>query len=198
MDRWLRVGSIVFRNHRNETEWRPWRFMAAKKSRNSHVYLPETAPVVGDEDYKKLKRKLNNHLLPKKNKHRPKYTFNKGKQIAGESVVTYAARMHEKSKDCGKRDHKNREKKKMAKALVTVERQEHTLQPETAQHTDNSVWSQVASTTIMCHVAESVPNPKRDLKRPRESESRKQENKTQMMITSTFRRQQNTCIEWRR
>ena len=56
--------------------------------------------MVGDDDYKKLKRKLNNHFLPKKNKHHTRYTFNKQKQIAGESVVTYAARLREKSKDC--------------------------------------------------------------------------------------------------
>ena len=62
--------------------------------------LPETAPVVGDDDYKKLKRKLNNYFLPKKNKHHARYTFNKQKQIAGENVVTYTARLHEKSKDC--------------------------------------------------------------------------------------------------
>ena len=62
--------------------------------------LPETALVVGDDDYKKLKRKLNNHFLPKKNKHHARYTFNKQKQIIGEGVVTYAARLREKSKDC--------------------------------------------------------------------------------------------------
>ena len=62
--------------------------------------LPETASVVGDDDYKKLKRKLNNHFLPKKNKHHARFTFNKQKQIAGESVVTYSARLREKSKDC--------------------------------------------------------------------------------------------------
>ena len=62
--------------------------------------LPETAPVAGDDDYKKLKKKLNNHFLPKKNKHHAMYTFNKQKQIAGETVVTYAARLREKSKDC--------------------------------------------------------------------------------------------------
>ena len=28
--------------------------------------LPETAPVVGDDDYKRLKRKLNNHLYQKR------------------------------------------------------------------------------------------------------------------------------------
>ena len=62
--------------------------------------LPQTAPVVTDDDYKKLKRKLNNDFLPKKNKHHARYTFNKQKQIAGESVVTYAVRLREKSKDC--------------------------------------------------------------------------------------------------
>lgn len=62
--------------------------------------VPETAPMVGDDDYNKLKRKLNNHFLPKKNKHHARYTFNKQQQIAGESVVTYAARLREKSKDC--------------------------------------------------------------------------------------------------
>jgi len=52
----------------------------------------------------------------------------------------------------------------------------------------------------MRHAAESVPNPKRGLRRPRESESRKQlrlrrQAVTQMMITSTFRRQHNTYTE---
>ena len=62
--------------------------------------LPDTAPVVGDDDYKKLKRKLDHHFLPKKNKQHARYTFNKQKQIEGESVVTYAARLREKSQDC--------------------------------------------------------------------------------------------------
>ena len=53
--------------------------------------LPDTMPVVGDDDYKKLKRKLDNHFLPKKNKHHARFTFSKQKQIKGESVVTYAA-----------------------------------------------------------------------------------------------------------
>ena len=97
----------------------------------------------------------------------------------------------------GKRDHKKEEKRK-AKAVVTVERQEQTLRAETAQHMANV--ESVASTAIMHHVAESVPNLKRDLRRPRESESRKQQRLrrqavTQMMITSTFRRQNNTYTE---
>ena len=52
------------------------------------------------DDYKKLKRKLDHHFLPKKNKQHARYTFNKQKQIEGESVVTYAARLREKSQDC--------------------------------------------------------------------------------------------------
>ena len=39
--------------------------------------LPDTAPVVGDDDCKKLKRKLDNHFLPKKNKHHTRFRFNK-------------------------------------------------------------------------------------------------------------------------
>ena len=69
--------------------------MAAKKSRNSHVTYP-TAPLVGDDDYKEPKRKLDHHFLPKKNKQH-EYTFNKQKQI--ESVVT-SAQLREKSQDC--------------------------------------------------------------------------------------------------
>ena len=53
--------------------------------------LPDTAPVVGDDDDKKLKRKLDHHFLPKKNKEHYRYTFNKQKQIKGESVITYVA-----------------------------------------------------------------------------------------------------------
>ena len=42
--------------------------------------LPDTAPVVGDDDYKKLKRKLDHHFLPKKNKEHYRYTLtNKSK-----------------------------------------------------------------------------------------------------------------------
>ena len=37
--------------------------------------LPDPAPVAGDDEYKKLKRKLNRHFLPKKNKHHARYTF---------------------------------------------------------------------------------------------------------------------------
>ena len=41
--------------------------------------LPDTMPVVRGNDYKKLKRKLDNHFLPKKNKHHTRFTFSKQK-----------------------------------------------------------------------------------------------------------------------
>ena len=52
--------------------------------------LPDTAPVVQDEDYKKLKRKLDGNFLPKENKHHARFTLNKQKQIEEENVGTYA------------------------------------------------------------------------------------------------------------
>ena len=39
--------------------------------------LPDTTPVVGDDDYKKLKKKLDNYFLPNKNKHHGRLTFSK-------------------------------------------------------------------------------------------------------------------------
>ena len=49
--------------------------------------LPDTTPVVGEDDCKKLKRKLDNYFLPKKNKDHGKFTFRKQRLIERESVV---------------------------------------------------------------------------------------------------------------
>ena len=62
--------------------------------------LPDPASVGEEDAYKKLKRKLINHLLPKKNKHHARYMFSKQRQEPGESVVSCAARLREKAKDC--------------------------------------------------------------------------------------------------
>ena len=67
-----------------------------KLSRN----LLETPPQDGDNDYTKLKRKLNNHFLPKRNKHHARYTFSKERIQSNESIISYAARMREKAKEC--------------------------------------------------------------------------------------------------
>lgn len=62
--------------------------------------LPEPAAEENDNDYEKLKRKLNNHFLPRKNKHHARYTFSKEQMQSNETVVNYAARMREKARDC--------------------------------------------------------------------------------------------------
>lgn len=49
--------------------------------------LPDTTPVVGEDDCKKLKRKLDNYFLPKKKKHHGRFTISKQRPIKGESVV---------------------------------------------------------------------------------------------------------------
>ena len=62
--------------------------------------LPDAAAVVGEDDFKKLKRKLNNHSLPTKNKHHARFTFSRQLPEAGEIIVSYTAWLSEKAKDC--------------------------------------------------------------------------------------------------
>ena len=50
--------------------------------------------------YEKLRAKLNDHYLPKKNKHYSRYQFLKLRPIRGESTSSYAARLREKAIDC--------------------------------------------------------------------------------------------------
>ena len=51
---------------------------------------PYATFVVEDDDYKKLKRKLNNHFLPKKKKHNASYTCSKQRPEARKSVLSAA------------------------------------------------------------------------------------------------------------
>ena len=51
-------------------------------------------------EYEKLRKKLNNYFMPKRNKHHARYFFLKSKPIAGETTVTYATRLREKVQDC--------------------------------------------------------------------------------------------------
>ncbi|EDO34966.1 predicted protein [Nematostella vectensis] len=61
--------------------------------------LPEPTPSADDNDFTRMKTKLNNHFLPKKNKHHARYTFNKQKMETNESIVTYAARTRYQAKE---------------------------------------------------------------------------------------------------
>ena len=44
--------------------------------------------------------KLNDHFTPKKNKHHARYLFLKMRPHVGETTSAYAARLHEKAKEC--------------------------------------------------------------------------------------------------
>ena len=59
--------------------------------------LPEAESEEGDDDYRKVKRKLENHFLPKRNKHHARYTFSKERLNSQESIANYAARSSEKT-----------------------------------------------------------------------------------------------------
>ena len=52
------------------------------------------------DEYGKLKAKLNEHFLPKRNKHHARYKFLNMKPNAGETTLSYAARLREKAKEC--------------------------------------------------------------------------------------------------
>ena len=51
-------------------------------------------------EYEKLRKKLNDYFMPKRNKHHARYIFLKSKPVAGEKTVTYATRLREKAQDC--------------------------------------------------------------------------------------------------
>ena len=56
-------------------------------------------PKEGDV-YAKLRGKLKNYFSPQKNVHYARYLFLKTKQLAGETTVSYAARLREKALQC--------------------------------------------------------------------------------------------------
>ena len=52
------------------------------------------------DNYQKLRKKLNEYFLPKKNKHYARYIFLKTRPEAGEATVAYATRLREKAHEC--------------------------------------------------------------------------------------------------
>ena len=50
--------------------------------------------------HEKLRRKLNDYFIPKKNKHYSRYMFLKMRPQMGETTVAYATRLREKAHDC--------------------------------------------------------------------------------------------------
>lgn len=57
-------------------------------------------PVDGIDVYQKLRQKLNDYYIPKRNKHYSRYMFLKKRPEIGETTVTYATRLREKAHEC--------------------------------------------------------------------------------------------------
>ena len=70
---------------------------AERKSRGSRKVFPTRW--VNLNVYEKLKRKLSDDFMPKKNKHYARYLFLKMKQTQGETTTMYAARLREKANE---------------------------------------------------------------------------------------------------
>ena len=63
--------------------------------------LPEPEDPRGKlDDYSKLRKKLNEYFIPKKNKYYARYIFLKMRPQKAESTISYATRLREKSRDC--------------------------------------------------------------------------------------------------
>ena len=67
----------------------------------------QPAPEQGESDYDKLKRKLNLHFIPKKNKQHARYLFSKEKRQTGEPIVSYTARLRVRAEHCNFGDTKD-------------------------------------------------------------------------------------------
>ena len=61
-------------------------------------YLPEANTKL--DEYERLKKKLNDYILPKRSKYYERYLFNKTRQYNGESILSYVTRLREKANDC--------------------------------------------------------------------------------------------------
>lgn len=63
--------------------------------------LPDPEDPDGELDvYQKLRKKLNDYFIPKRNKHYARYIFLKMRPDMGETTVAYATRLREKAHDC--------------------------------------------------------------------------------------------------
>jgi hypothetical protein len=87
-----------------DEDWiRCLRRYAGREVRQLATYLPEPAALpdnAQETGYEKLKRKLNDHFIPKKNKQHARYLFNKETIQHNESITAYAARLREKAVHC--------------------------------------------------------------------------------------------------
>ena len=72
-----------------------------KEIRKLVKHLPEPPASENPEtDYEKIRRKLNLHFVPKKNKQHARYLFSKERMKSGESIAGFTARLREKAEHC--------------------------------------------------------------------------------------------------
>ena len=66
------------------------------------TYLENTLPETNSklDVYEALKKKLNDHFVPKRSKYYKRYLFNKMRQYNGETIRSYVVRLREKANDC--------------------------------------------------------------------------------------------------
>ena len=76
-----------------------WKIYGGQEIKRLVRNLPDITEE-GDDDYTKLRRKLDKYFMPKKNKHHARYIFSKERMAPGGSIVGYAARVREKAKEC--------------------------------------------------------------------------------------------------
>ena len=79
-------------------------------------YLPE--PDGKLDEYQKLKKKLNKHFSPRRNKYLARYLFQKMRPRPGERTVAYAARLREEAHECEFGD--NYEERLLEQLIMTV------------------------------------------------------------------------------
>ena len=72
-----------------------------KEIRKLVKHLPEPPASENPEtNYEKIRRKLNLHFVPKKNKQHARYLFSKERMKTGESIAGFTARLREKAEHC--------------------------------------------------------------------------------------------------
>ena len=72
-----------------------------KEIRKLVKHLPEPSASQNLEtNYEKIRRKLNLHFVPKRNKQHARYLFSKERMKTGESIAGFTARLREKAEHC--------------------------------------------------------------------------------------------------
>ena len=91
------------------------------------AYLEKCLPDPGGklDDYKKLKKKVNAHFLPRRNKYLARYLFLKMRPRTGQQTVEYAIRLKEQAIEC---EFGNNYEESIFEQLIMTVKNEKTIQ----------------------------------------------------------------------